>query len=178
MTEEVIIKQGSTLSNEELNQINDSLNREFTFSSQPREFLKDRLFFLLKDKDRIIAFCALADVKPVIFNNEEFSLKGVVHVVSNIKGKGYGRKVIISMMEYLRLEGVTGIGFTHTKNKGFYEKCGCVFPSAHTDRFVAKTGEKNEDGQIIFYIDGKDYFMEKVLANPNENIILPRANLW
>lgn len=175
---EHVIKLGSALSDHELQQLNSSLNREFGLSLQSKEQLNDRLFFLLKNNDEIIAFGALLTVNPVYFNGEEFSLMGFVNVVSNIKGKGYGKQIITKMIDYLRSNKKTAIGFTHPRNQIFYEKCGCIFPSISTKRFVTKAGETNQDGQRIFYVEGEDQFMQKVLHNQDSVITLPESTLW
>lgn len=178
---EIFVKNGFALSDTELEQLNKGLVREFTVSLPAREQLKDRLFFLLKDNDEIVAFGALLEVKPVYFNEEEFSLMSFVNVVSNIKGKGYGKRVITAIKDYLTSHDITGIGFTMLKNQGFYEKCGFIFTTNSTQRFVVKKDGKNitnQDGQIIFYQDGPDHFMQKVLSHPDKEVILPEANLW
>lgn len=178
---EIIVKQGSTLTDEEHEQINKALLREFTVSLPPVEQLIDRLFFILKEIDSIVAFGALLEVNPVYFNDEEFSLLGIVNVVSNIKGKGFGKRVITSMKDYLSTNHITGIGFTKPQNQGFYEKCGFTFTINSTQRFVVKKEDKkitNQDGQFIFYHDGRDEFMQKVLAQPNKEVLVPEPNLW
>ena|ERR1700722_955752 len=174
----ITLKKGSVLSQKEIEQINIALQREFTVSLPLKEQLKNRLFFLLKNEEDIIAFGGLLKVTPVYFNGEEFSLLGFVNVVSNKKGKGYGKLVVIAMRNYLYEHEITGIGFTMPKNQGFYEKCGFTFTTNSTKRFIAKNGQSNEDGQIIFYFDSKDHFMKKVLSHPKKNVILPEPNLW
>ena len=174
----ITVKHGASLTENEINEINKALDREFTISSEPREFLRNRLFFLLKDKMEIVSFCSLVEVKPVYLNKKEFSLMGIVHVVANSKAKGYGKKVVTAMKNYLESKRLTAIGFTHIKNKGFYEKCGFIFPPISTKRIVTQRGETNEDGQIIFCIDGADHFIETVLSNPNEVVTIPKENLW
>ncbi|MBI4097457.1 MAG: GNAT family N-acetyltransferase [Candidatus Levybacteria bacterium] len=177
----IVIKPGVDLSSDELNQIKEALFREFKYLLPPRNQLGNRLFFLLIDKAKILSMGALKKVKPVIFNGEEFSLLGFVSVVANEKGKGYGKQVVMAMRDYLTSNNISGIGFTMPKNRGFYEKCGFSIEVSSTQRFVYKKGNENitnQDGQVIFYLDSSDRFMEKVLANPSETAFIPTDKLW
>lgn len=177
----MIVKPGSELEESELSQIKEAIFREFKVPFNINDQAEDRLFFLLKDKDAIIAMGVLWEVKPVIFNEEAFTVYGVLNVVANIKGKGFGKKVVTAMRDYLIKNNLTGIGFCMPKNAGFYEKCGFMINAVSTQRFVYMKGEEritNQDGQYIFYIDGSDKFMEKVLTSPDQEVSIPTENLW
>ncbi|MDO8610558.1 MAG: GNAT family N-acetyltransferase [bacterium] len=177
----IIKKNGSELTDSELAQINDALLREFKVSLPSRDQLKDRLFFLLKQGNTILAMGALLEVRPVIFDEKEYVIYGFVNVVANEKGKGYGKQVITAMKEYLTTYDKTGLGFCMLNNKRFYEKCGFNIETTSTQRFVYTKGAEritNQDGQIIFYQDSSDNFMKKVLAKPEKEVSIPTQNLW
>ena len=134
----------SSLTHSERNQINDALLREFRVSLPPIDPLFEKLFFLLKRADVILAIGGLMEVKPVIFDKEEFVVYGFVDVVANEKGRGYGKQVLKAMSDYLRAHDKTGLGFCMLKNKPFYEKCGFQIETASTHRFVYIKGEEKE----------------------------------
>lgn len=172
---------GSELTDDELDQINASVFREFKVKPYDREGLADTLFFFLKEDGNILAMGGLKKVESVLFNGEKFSILGVVEVIANIKGEGYGMRVVSDMRNYLISNDKSGIGFTMPKNTHFYEKCGFRIERNSTKRFVYTTDGKritNQDGQVIFYQDGSDKFMEKVLANPNLEVSIPTDGLW
>jgi GNAT superfamily N-acetyltransferase len=177
----LVTKPGSELTDSELNQINTSLFREFKVPPPTKDYLQDKLFFLLKNGDEILAMGALWEVAPVVFNQEVFSIVGFIEVIANVKLKGYGKRVVGTMREYLATRNKTAFGFTLPKNIGFYEKCGFKIETASTQRFVyMKDGKRitNQDGQVIFYQDCSDKFMEKVLANKELEVSIPTDGLW
>lgn len=162
-------------------QIKEAIFREFKVPFNIDDKSNDRLFFLLKNKDSILAMGALWEVKPVIFNGESFVIYGVLNVVANIKGKGYGKQVVSAMREYLVSRNKTAFGFCMPKNTVFYEKCGFKIETNATKRFVYSKGIEritNQDGQVIFYEDSSDNFMKKVLTNPDKEVSIPTPNLW
>ena len=178
---EIILKKSSELTENELAQIKDAIFREFKVPFKIEDQSPDKLFFLLKKQNTILAMGALWEVKPVLFDSEVFSFFGVLNVVANEKGKGYGKQVILAMREYLTKNNKTGFGFCMQKNKGFYGKCGFQIEENSTQRFVYQKGDKritNQDGQIIFYQESSDNFMKKVLAQPEKEVSIPTEKLW
>lgn len=181
MKMEIVIKTTTELLNDELNQISNALFREFKVPFIVNDESKDTLFFLLKQNEHIISMGAIHEVKPVFFNGENFIIYAALHVVSNVKNKGYGKEVVTSMKKYLSSQNKTMFGFCMPKNKGFYEKCGFSIETNSTKRFVYnKNNEKitNKDGQIIFYEDSSDEFMKKVIASPEKEVSIPTPSLW
>lgn len=177
----LVQKPGSELSEDELAQIKEAILREFKVPFNVNDQAKDRLFFLLKDGDKILSMGALWEVKPVIFDGENFTIYGVLNVVANEKSKGYGKRVVTAMREYLVSQDLTGFGFCFPKNKGFYEKCGLKIEENATKRFIYHKGEEritNQDGQVIFYQESSDNFMKKVLSKQDEEVSIPTNNLW
>jgi len=177
----LVTKSGSELTDNELNQISASLFREFNVPPPTKDYLQDKLFFLLKNGDEILAMGALWEVYPVLFNKETFTMYGFLEVIANIKAKGYGKRVVVAMREHLVARNKTAFGFTMPKNIGFYEKCGFKIETESTQRFVyTKDGERitNQDGQVIFYQDSSDKLMEKILANKDLEVSIPTGGLW
>jgi predicted N-acetyltransferase YhbS len=175
----IIQKQSSDLNDLEYSQISTALNREFNVPLPSKEKMRPKLFFLLKEEEQILAMGALRKIHAV-FDNTNYSLYGFLHIVSNHKGKGYGRQLVVAMKNYLIENNCSGIGFCMLKNKGFYEKCGFNFVTT-TEHFVCQKGSEritNQDGQIIFYHDGSDHFMQNVLSKPMLDILLPDVDLW
>jgi len=172
----LVIKKGINLTEQELSQIKKDILREFKIAFNMDDQAKEKLFFLLKQE-----MGSLWEVKPVIFNGENFSIYGVLNVIANIKGKGYGKRIVTSMIKYLVFHNKTAFGFCMPQNSGFYEKCGFTIDTVSTKRFVYTKGKEritNQDGQVIFYQDASDHFMEKVLAFPDRKVSIPTASLW
>ena len=177
----IVAKKGTKLTESELSQIKESVLREFKVPLNDSDHAEDKLFFLLKKEDTILAMGALWKVAPVIFNGEEFSFFGVLNVIANVKGKGYGKQIVTEMRKYAATHDVTCLGFCMPKNTGFYEKCGFSIDSTSTPRFVYTKDTKritNQDGQYIFYWNSSDRFMEKVAANPDLKVSIPTEGLW
>jgi GNAT superfamily N-acetyltransferase len=101
-------------------------------------------------------------------------------VIANEKGKGYGKKVMTAIREYLVACDQTGLGFCWPHNQGFYEKCGFTVETKSTHRFVYHNGEEEQtaEGQVIFYLDSSERFMEKILAEPCLEISVPDPGIW
>jgi len=132
----LVIKKGINLTEQELSQIKKDILREFKIAFNMDDQAKEKLFFLLKQENAILAMGSLWEVKPVIFNGENFSIYGVLNVIANIKGKGYGKRIVTSMIKYLVFHNKTAFGFCMPQNSGFYEKCGFTIDTVSTKRFV------------------------------------------
>jgi GNAT superfamily N-acetyltransferase len=174
-------KNGVELSVEELDQIRAAVLREFKQQFTAADHKKDKIFFLLKDGFTIMALGAVWEISPVIFRNVSYSLLGVLNVIANEKGKGYGKRVVSAIRDYMIKHDKTGIGFCMPKNQEFYKKCGFSITTDITQRFVyLNDGNRitNQDGQFIFYQDSSDEFMKKVLEHPDDEVSIPTANLW
>lgn len=177
----IIKVNGPDLTDSELTQINAAVFREWKVAPYSKEKLLDTLFFFLKSDNKILSMAGLKKVEPVFLNEEKFSVLGVVEVVANTKGKGYGKSVVSAIRDYLTEIDTTGIGFTMPKNTPFYEKCGFKIELNSTKRFVyMKDGERiiNQDGQVIFYQNSSDDFMVKVLAEKELEVSIPTDGLW
>lgn len=177
----VIIINGLDLTDDQFKQINEASLKEFQTPLAPKDKLTNRVFFLLLDRNRILAVGQLLPIKPVFFNNETFSLLGIGGVIANEKGKGYGKQIINTIRDYLSSHDKTGLGFCMPKNQGFYEKSGIKVDTASTQRFVYRNGTEkitDKEGHYIIYHDSSDQFMKKVLANPNKEVSIPTPPSW
>ena len=84
----LVNKKGSQLEPSETRQMIDSLFREFKLPTDPLTF-HDKLFFLYKSGEEVLAIGGLWEVRPFVFDEREYVVHGVVEVISNIKGRGY-----------------------------------------------------------------------------------------
>jgi hypothetical protein len=177
----LVIKSGTKLSPHEISQINQAKAKEFKAPPLQPRALKTAQFFLLLDDDTILALGELIPVEPVKFSGETFSILGVGGILASEKGKGYGKKIMAVIKDYLVTKNKTGVGFCALRNKGFYEKCGFNIDTTSIKRFVFQKGNKkttnSEDGCLL-YLDSSDHFMKKVLLNPDKKVILPRPPDW
>jgi len=177
----IVVKTGTELSEDEIIQINQAIAGEFKAAPVDKEKLRKTLFFLLVSDRKILAMGGLVPVEPVSFQGELFSIMGIGGIVANEKGKGYGKKVMATIINYLSKYDKTGVGFCTMRNKAFYEKCGLKVNSEGIKRFVFKNGEKaitNEGDDCVIFYEGLDNFMKKVLSVPDQEVILPRKPDW
>lgn len=175
----VEIKLGKDLSQREIGAINKAKARE-SMPDIKEDDLENSTFILLKDSDgNILAQGQLVSIDGISFNNEYFSILGIGGIVANPKGKGYGRKLMLVIKDYLSKNKTTGVGFTGVPE--FYQKCGYLTDRESLKRFVHIVDNKyirNTEDEYVVYIDSEDKFMEKVLSNPDIKVYLPRDPNW
>ena len=172
---------GDQLHEAHRHQVNETSRHEFNVSLPPRHAMADRLYFLLLEGDVLLASGFLRRVSPVLLAKDAFSILNIGGLISNIKGRGYGREIVLAIRGHLATTGDTGLGFCFPRAQGFYEKCGLKVETSSTHRFVCIRGEerhKEQEGQYIVYQDGKDQFMAKVLANPTVEVLVPDPAMW
>jgi hypothetical protein len=176
----VIIKTWPELSPTELEQMNSSHAREWQIGPMSPKYHQENIFFLLKNNnDDILAQGQLVPIDGVKFQNEVFNIFGIGGIIANVKGKGYGSKVMAAITTYLKEQHKTGVGFTGFS--GFYEKCGLSVSKEAIKQFIYRDGDKeviNTESDLVCYLDSDDHFMEKVLKNPQDTIYLPRTPDW
>lgn len=176
----LVIKKGTELTGSESKQMVSALYHEFKLDTDPHSF-DDKLFFLYKSGEEVVAMAGLWEVTPVVFDGKTYTIHGVVEVIATIKGRRYGSIVMRAMHEHIVKNNLTGLGFCRPEISEFYKKCGFTIAQGATHRFILpKDGTQitNQDGQIIFYQDGSDKFMEHVLADETKPVILPTDGLW
>lgn len=179
--DKLLVKAGGELSEQEIGQINQAKAREFKVSPLNEKQLETTLFFLLLGHQKILAMGELIPVNPIKFNKEVFSVLGIGGILANEKGKGYGRKIMSAIKDYLISQDKTGVGFCGLNNKGFYEKCGFKVETALIKRFVFQENDRkitNSEDDCVVYLDASDRFMEKVLLHSDQEVMLPRPPDW
>lgn len=179
--ESSLVKAGGELGKQEINQINQARAREFKASPLNEKQPETTLFFLLLDHQKILAMGELIPVNPIKFNKEVFSVLGIGGILANEKGKGYGKKIMLAIKNYLISQDKTGVGFCGLNNKGFYGKCGFKIETTSIKRFVFQEDSQkitNSGDEGVVYLDGSDRFMEKVLLHPDQEVMFPRPPDW
>jgi len=171
---QVIIKKGSSLSNQEVKLMNLARKKEFG-TKEIKDFKKDypldsNYFFVLDKK--IVAFGILIPIS-IDYLGKKYKIMGICSIISLKKGKGYGKILIQAMISYLKKTNKTGLGFT-TKTK-FFKKAGLKTKKNFIKKFVyvnPKTKEKvyDNEGDGI-YLEGKDKFISKVINNKSKVFI-------
>ena len=169
-----IIKH-KNLSRSYFNLINKTRVREWGDSERKnkKDFEPDTKWFFVKDGRKVVSFGGLRPIK-INYLGRKYNINGICSIISIEKGKGYGKVLVKAMINYLKKNGKTGLGFTlQTK---FFEKTGLKAKKNFIQRFVyinPKTGKKTIDneGDGIYY-NGKDNFVSKVLKT-KEIVYIP-----
>ena len=163
-------------------QLCESAQREFGVQLPALPAMNDRLYFLLveTESERILASGYLKNITPVTWNTESFSFHNIGGVIANEKGKGYGKKVMAAIRDYLLSHDKIGLGFCFPENQGFYEKSGFKVDQASTKRIIYRDGDScfTAEGQVIIYLDSCNRFMKKILADGSHEIYVPDATIW
>jgi len=146
------------------------LDRTSVWNHETNNGFEERTFFLVKDNNQLMSFGTLKPIKLYVDKNE-FEILGIQAVVSIVQGKGYGKILLEAIINFVNKSGKTMIGFCNTKNSEFYRKCGCkIFEDGY--KYFIYVDNKGErllgDPGDIFYINGKDNFMDKVAKNKIE----------
>ena len=81
----------------------------------------DDLHFLLYDDEKLIAYLNLISISITINNNLIKGL-GVGNVCSNVKGKGYGKKLMKELGRFLSDKNIIGLLFCKKELIDFYLK--------------------------------------------------------
>jgi GNAT superfamily N-acetyltransferase len=180
--DKLLIKKASELTDEEFHEIDRAIQREFHASFNQGAYPTDRMIFLLKDKeDKILSMGQLIPVGPVRFKGKNFSILGVGGTISNIKGKGYGKKIMEAIKCYLRENHKVGVGFCRSQNSLFYKKCGFSVDLSLIKRFVYYKHKKrivNRTDDCLIYFDEEGSLIKKVMAGKKEEVLLSRPPDW
>lgn len=175
MNTKMVIKEGRELTKNELELINLWRKKEFNSKSviEPKEGddnWNKKYFLLLNGDSVLVAFARLHEIE-LEFMGERYHILGISTLIAVEKGKGYGKELVLKMMDYIRGVGKTGIGFCNKKLTEYYRKCGFGTIVDGTLRFLYKDekGELFNDpwgGGDVIYVEGEDGLMKKVLDNP------------
>lgn len=168
VTTETII--GKDLKQDDLDLINEyrriRLDRSSTWDHQNNNYFHDRLFFLIRDDNKLVSFGTLRPIKLYV-NNREIEIMGIQAVISIIQGKGYGKTLMQEMIKYADKNDSVLVGFCEHKNAEFYIKAGLeVFENKNLNFiFVKENGEEyTEVGDVIYY-SAKDSTIKDALLN-------------
>jgi len=161
------IIKGKDLTEDLIQKLNKIWNK--AFSSKPmKEYEKDN-FFLVYDDKKLVSVGRLIP-KKITYLGKKYNFLGIGYIVAIVKGKGYGKILVNSMLNYLKKKNKTGAGFCDRKNSQFYIKSGLNVGAGLAKRFYFPTPTKNdkenleefyEDNHNVIYWEGK----EKPIAN-------------
>ena len=159
-----------------LNQINQARSEAFGDLVLTNEDIKDSIVFTVEDQGKLLATGRLFPINGVSFDGRDYSVLGINGIVSLEKGKGYGKAIVMEMMNYLRDHHKTGVGFCIPENRIFYEKCGMGIDTASVRQFVfpLEYGQSSlNDSDIVIYCEGEDKLISKMINNPLEKAFFP-----
>lgn len=179
----LIIKKGNELSPEEIDDVNKAKAREWGNSPMGKHQITISTFFHLRDeKGSMLSLVQLLDIPKFDFNGEEFNLTGIGGMISNIKGKGYGKELLHGVISYLKKKDLTTFGFCDDDVARFYKNSGLAIVPDLTKKFVFydKNGHKkvNTKELNVMYYEGSDYFVSKILKLNPQEVVLPRTPDW
>ena len=163
---QIEIKKGTQLSEEILTLINKQRKKEWDDSKPLKNYSEDK-FFLLYDKENMVAFAVLKDI-TINYLNRNYNILGLSNLIAIKKRKGFGEKLIKYIKKYAKRK--TILGFTEKHNKIFYERCGLNLNKPLILRFIYN--KKIYEGEdLVIYLDGKDNFVKTVIST-KEKVIL------
>jgi hypothetical protein len=171
---QVKIEKGKNLDNQFIKEWSkvmlDAFNEDKPLNPEKRTNFEKDVFFTVSEDDVV----SLGRLRPVVISldNKNYDILGIADIVSVIKGRGYGKMLLKSMLKYLKQKNKTGIGFCLSKNSVFYEKSKFKITKDMAKLFVykAKNGKlvvNDWDNDIIYY-NGKDNFMARFLKSPKK----------
>lgn len=165
------IISGKDLKQADLDLINEyrkiRLGRSRDWDHQVNNYFHDRLIFLVRDNDQLVSFGTLRPIK-VYVDEKEMDIMGIQAVISVVQGKGYGKILMQSMIDYANKNNAILVGFCEHKNAGFYIKSGLeVFGGKNNNFiFVKENGEEyTEEGDVIYYSKTDNIIKDALLQN-------------
>jgi predicted GNAT family acetyltransferase len=180
----LIVKKGKDLSKNYIQEWNQDRIREFDEdtplkSENRKKFAEDIFFTLYDSKNKILSSGRLKQIR-IKFIEKKYEILGGADLVSNVKGKGYGKKIKKAQIKYAKSKNKTLVGFCTRKNTPFYKKCGLKITKDSVKRFFynypkGKTPKEEEEqykNRDVTSIEGKDKFLTKFLKNPKEKVII------
>ncbi len=173
------ILTGKDLKQEDLDLINEyrkiRLDRSSTWDHQNNNYFHDRIFFLVRDNNKLVSFGTLRAIK-VYIDNQEIDIMGIQAVISIIQGKGYGKVLMQEIIKYADQNQLILVGFCEHKNAEFYIKSGLeVFESKNLNFiFVKENGEEyTEEGDVIYYSVNDSTIKDALISNKKVKHLIP-----
>lgn len=179
----LIVKKGHDLTLREIEEVNEAKAREWQIPSMSKHQIVVSTYFHLRNQvGELLSLVQLLDIPPFEFKGETFNLTGIGGMISNKKGRGFGRELIHGVIGYLAQKDLTTFGFCDTEVGEFYHKSGLTVIPGLTEKFVYynKQGKRylNHKEPNIMYYESSDQFMSKVLRFDPPEVVLPRAPDW
>ena len=173
MKPNLVTYTGKTIPLEIIKQLNDIWKKEFgtkPMNPKKRDF-NTTFFILFNPEGEVLSVGQLFPVK-IVFLGKSYDIQAIGGIVSLIKGKGYGKILMIGIKKYLNENDMIGIGFCGRKNSKFYRKCGFNVAKDLVKRFVQKSKKGDEGDDDVLYFD-KTNLMKKVLDHGEEYVFVP-----
>jgi hypothetical protein len=171
----IVIKKGKELSKESLKKWNKTRiadwgeNKPLNLTN--RKKYGDDIFFILYSKNNEVLSSGRLRHVEIKFLGKDYDILGSADLISEVKGKGYGKKVKIAQVKYAKNKKKTMIGFCAASNIGFYKKCGLKIKENLGKRFVYPNSTIKQDSDTnVLYISGKDNLMNEILSHPKEKV--------
>lgn len=161
----VDIVKSKNLSNKDKKELERFRVKEFGEKNRKdfkKDYEPDTLWFMVKEKGKIVSFGGIRPVK-VRYKNKNYNIGGVCSTISVVKKKGYGRIMVHALIDYSLKSGKTILGFTGKTE--FFKKVGMGAKKNFIRRFIwLKDGKEvyDNDGDGIYY-EGKDKLISKML---------------
>jgi len=172
---------GKSLSIKDIKSIDEIKAREFKVPPMNQKQIKNSIYFLLKDDGEIKAIGQLVKINGIKIDNDVYSILGIGGIVSNVKLRGYGRKILASIKNYLGKNHITGVGYCRKRNKEFYLKCGINVDCSLNPRLVYVKGRKritNTRDHCIIYYEAGSKLIAYLQKNSKSIALLPRYPNW
>lgn len=161
---------GKDLSSRDLSLINEFRKQEFGSESlidpAPNNDDWDKLYFLVKEGERLLAFGRLHNVE-VTFENQRYDTLGIATIVALSKRQGHGSQLMAGIRGHIEESGKTGFGFCAKELSDFYRKNGFLVMPDGITRFQHPTPPRFPAGDVL-YLPGKDQLIEKMIQHPSE----------
>jgi hypothetical protein len=174
----VFIMPGKELTRNDLAIINESrvreLNSRTLINPQPENEDWEKLYFLAKNEDQLLAFGRIHGVM-VNFLGKDYPILGTASLVAVVKGRGYGGLIASAMSEYIRQTRQTSIGFNSKSLSSLYKKHGRDILVNGMTRFLHLEPPKFPGGDAN-YISGDNGLMEIMLHYSNEKAFISRPH--
>jgi len=179
MKERLRVLKGSKLSKEEVITINrifqDAFSNRNTLEIGTKKQYERNIFFILsKDKD-ILSVARLRQT-TITFMGKKYDVLGIGDMVSVIKKKGYGKRVMGAIRKYAQSRKELCFGYCRRINSPFYQKSGFKIIKNIVRRFSyinsdGKVVKNSLDNDLIVHPKDKK-FMAMLLKNPKEKVLL------
>lgn len=176
---EVEIIPGSEITEEDLKIINEQRVHKFgtkkIWDHSVRNYFHDWLFFLVKDNNQLKAFGDIENV-DIFFDDESFPISGFGGIISIEEGKGYGKALMQSMINFANDNEETLVGFCDPKNRDFYIKSGLKIKEDGNSNFVHKKengAESIDTGDVVYYSEIDNEITSAIEEGKKITILVP-----